>query len=58
MEAYKEPGEIEKVFRCVGCYEEYETAREAKNCHAEWLCGWCGEPYETKKEANQCCKEE
>lgn len=58
MEAYKEKGETEKVYRCVECYEEHDTAAQAANCHAVWCCGYCGEEFETKKEANACCKDE
>ena len=31
MEAYKEKGETEKFFRCVACYEEYETLKRQTN---------------------------
>ena len=48
-------GEVETVYRCGSCGEEYETKAEAKKCCVEYECSECGTTYETKAEAVACC---
>ena len=47
--------EVETVYRCGSCGNEFETKSEAKKCCQSWACGRCGCDHETKKEAKDCC---